>query len=119
RARGRRQSLPWQNGGKAAVIPLRRFTPHRQSGYNVGPMLMLIATSYSSSGGRASWRAGSRGSAGASPSLDLKSCVALICCLTLLSLASSRAFAGDWPQFRGPTGQGISTATDVPVEWDQ
>lgn len=23
----------------------------------------------------------------------------------------------DWPQFRGPTGQGISTARDVPVHW--
>lgn len=24
----------------------------------------------------------------------------------------------DWPQFRGPTGQGISTATNLPVEWN-
>lgn len=28
----------------------------------------------------------------------------------------SRA-ADDWPEFRGPTGQGISTARGVPVEW--
>ncbi len=25
--------------------------------------------------------------------------------------------ADDWPEFRGPTGQGISTATHVPLEW--
>jgi outer membrane protein assembly factor BamB len=36
--------------------------------------------------------------------------------LCLLMLASI-ARAEDWPQFRGPTGQGISTAVDVPVEW--
>jgi outer membrane protein assembly factor BamB len=23
----------------------------------------------------------------------------------------------DWPQFRGPTGQGVSTARDVPIRW--
>ena len=38
-----------------------------------------------------------------------------IAVLTLLVPLSSRA--EDWPQFRGPTGQGISTATNVPVEW--
>jgi outer membrane protein assembly factor BamB len=26
--------------------------------------------------------------------------------------------AVDWPEFRGPTGQGLSTATGVPVEWN-
>ncbi|MCA9155377.1 MAG: PQQ-binding-like beta-propeller repeat protein, partial [Planctomycetales bacterium] len=26
--------------------------------------------------------------------------------------------AADWPQFRGPTGDGVSTATNVPIEWD-
>jgi outer membrane protein assembly factor BamB len=30
---------------------------------------------------------------------------------------SSLNAADDWPQFRGPTGQGISTATHVPLEW--
>ena len=25
--------------------------------------------------------------------------------------------AEDWPQFRGPTGQGISTETGLPTEW--
>jgi outer membrane protein assembly factor BamB len=26
--------------------------------------------------------------------------------------------AADWPEFRGPTGQGLSTATNVPVHWN-
>jgi outer membrane protein assembly factor BamB len=34
--------------------------------------------------------------------------------LMTLSLAVR---AEDWPQFRGPTGEGISKATSVPVEW--
>ena len=25
--------------------------------------------------------------------------------------------ASEWPQFRGPTGDGVSDATDVPIEW--
>ena len=30
------------------------------------------------------------------------------------------AFAGDnWPQFRGPTGQGISDSTGLPTKWDE
>jgi outer membrane protein assembly factor BamB len=32
--------------------------------------------------------------------------------------ATTRPAADSWPQFRGPTGQGISHATDVPVEWN-
>lgn len=32
--------------------------------------------------------------------------------LVLTPLASA-----DWPEFRGPTGQGVSTATDVPLRW--
>ncbi|HAB16577.1 MAG TPA: serine/threonine protein kinase [Verrucomicrobiales bacterium] len=27
--------------------------------------------------------------------------------------------AGDWPEFRGPTGQGLSVATNVPIHWSQ
>ncbi len=30
---------------------------------------------------------------------------------------SLHAAAGDWPQFRGPTGQGHASATGLPVEW--
>jgi len=28
-----------------------------------------------------------------------------------------RAASTDWPEFRGPTGQGVSTATNVPLHW--
>ena len=34
-----------------------------------------------------------------------------------LSLTSAALHAEDWPQFRGPTGQGISTETDLPLKW--
>lgn len=30
----------------------------------------------------------------------------------------SLALASDWPQFRGPTGQGFSTDRDLPLTWD-
>jgi len=41
-----------------------------------------------------------------------------------LLLGASLLFAGilpaaDWHQFRGPTGQGTSQSTNVPVEWDE
>jgi outer membrane protein assembly factor BamB len=35
---------------------------------------------------------------------------------SLLSL-SFGALAGNWPQFRGPNGDGISTATNLPLTW--
>jgi outer membrane protein assembly factor BamB len=40
--------------------------------------------------------------------------------LTVLlgSVVAPAAASDDWPQFRGPTGQGISTATGIPVEWN-
>lgn len=34
-----------------------------------------------------------------------------------IACASAFAAADAWPQFRGPGGQGISIATNVPVEW--
>lgn len=37
---------------------------------------------------------------------------------SLVLVSSGLLLAGDWPEFRGPTGQGVSTAKDVPVEWD-
>jgi outer membrane protein assembly factor BamB len=40
----------------------------------------------------------------------------LALCLGSLILCAS-ATAEDWPQFRGPTGEGISTAKDVPTQW--
>ncbi|HYR58976.1 MAG TPA: PQQ-binding-like beta-propeller repeat protein, partial [Chthoniobacteraceae bacterium] len=45
---------------------------------------------------------------------------AFIASLSLAPLLSTCALAAEseWPQFRGPTGQGISAATNVPIEWD-
>jgi outer membrane protein assembly factor BamB len=37
--------------------------------------------------------------------------------LALILIAVSSARAEDWPGFRGPTGQGISTETDLPTHW--
>lgn len=37
--------------------------------------------------------------------------------LWLAGVWSLRPLAQDWPEFRGPTGQGLSTATNVPVHW--
>ena len=39
---------------------------------------------------------------------------------TLLSLAAAALHAGEteWPQFRGPSGQGVSAAVNVPVDWN-
>lgn len=39
------------------------------------------------------------------------------CSLALAMLLSSRAESGDWPEFRGPTGQGHSTETNLPLRW--
>jgi outer membrane protein assembly factor BamB len=38
--------------------------------------------------------------------------------LTLLALCVTSVGAGDWPQFRGPNGDGISTEGPIPAEWD-
>ena len=34
-----------------------------------------------------------------------------------LALALTTPAVADWPQFRGPTGQGLSGAKDPPTEW--
>lgn len=36
---------------------------------------------------------------------------------TLAQLASHPLSAHDWPEFRGPTGQGLSPAGNVPIRW--
>ena len=36
----------------------------------------------------------------------------------LLAWRTAVAIADDWPEFRGPTGQGLSNATSLPVKWD-
>ena len=42
----------------------------------------------------------------------------LLCGLTIAFAKQAGApLADDWPQFRGPTGQGISSARNVPVRW--
>lgn len=38
--------------------------------------------------------------------------------LALFVIAAQNLLASDWPQFRGPAGQGVSTARKVPLEWD-
>lgn len=45
------------------------------------------------------------------------STIRLICSLTALLLCCSLAVAQNWPGFRGPTGQGISTETGLPLTW--
>jgi outer membrane protein assembly factor BamB len=37
----------------------------------------------------------------------------------LLLLVSAAAFAGDWPEFRGPDGQGHSDERGLPVTWSE
>jgi outer membrane protein assembly factor BamB len=39
--------------------------------------------------------------------------------LTLLLLLTSVVFATDWPQFRGPGGQGVSDEANVPLTWSE
>ncbi len=38
--------------------------------------------------------------------------------ITLLSLLNLSVLASDWPQWRGPDGTGIATASDLPTEWN-
>ena len=43
-----------------------------------------------------------------------------LCALALFALTGSDSLgaANEWPQFRGPTGQGQSSATNLPLEWN-
>lgn len=45
-------------------------------------------------------------------------CSRLLLALSLLVLSPLHADE-NWPQFRGPTGQGLSTATGLPVTWSE
>src|SRR6478672_6513031 len=38
--------------------------------------------------------------------------------LTALLFSTTLAFAGDWPQFRGPGGSGVSDETGLPTTWN-
>lgn len=42
----------------------------------------------------------------------------LLCCLFGTWSSATRALGEDWTEFRGPTGQGHSTATGLPTHWD-
>ena len=42
-------------------------------------------------------------------------CLLLALCLTFVS--GRLQATGDWPEFRGPTGQGVASATNVPIHW--
>lgn len=48
----------------------------------------------------------------------LKTRVTWAVVLLSLPLIARATASDDWPQFRGPTGQGISTATGLPIEWN-
>jgi len=37
----------------------------------------------------------------------------------LFALSSLALHAEDWPQFRGPTGQGVSTERSLPIKWSE
>ena len=39
--------------------------------------------------------------------------------VTFVLISASAARAEDWPQFRGPTGQGHSAETNLPIEWSE
>jgi outer membrane protein assembly factor BamB len=43
--------------------------------------------------------------------------LALLRGIVLLLLLCDKVCASDWPQFRGPNGDGVSEATNVPVRW--
>jgi outer membrane protein assembly factor BamB len=43
----------------------------------------------------------------------------LLFVLSLLLCLGSVLIAEDWPQFRGPTGQGHATAKDLPISWNE
>jgi outer membrane protein assembly factor BamB len=43
----------------------------------------------------------------------------LLLSAALLALASPAVAETNWPQFRGPTGDGLSTATGLPLEWSE
>src|SRR5262245_47534260 len=39
--------------------------------------------------------------------------------IRLLCLLAPMLFAGDWPEFRGPSGQGTSPEKGLPTEWGE
>lgn len=45
-------------------------------------------------------------------------CKILLTLVLMFALSVASFAAEDWTQFRGPGGEGVSTATGLPVEWD-
>ena len=43
----------------------------------------------------------------------------VFCALLLLLFSASRSRGENWPQFRGPSGQGISTEQNLPLKWSE
>ena len=46
-------------------------------------------------------------------------CRGLAVCLLLLTLAISASAADNWPNYRGPTDQGLCDAVGLPLEWSE
>jgi outer membrane protein assembly factor BamB len=42
-----------------------------------------------------------------------------LCTLGLLAIGATGAIAANWPQWRGPNGDGISDETGLPVQWSE
>jgi outer membrane protein assembly factor BamB len=45
--------------------------------------------------------------------------MAAMVCAFITLFATAQAPAADWPQFRGPTGEGLSTEAVLPLEWSE
>ena len=48
----------------------------------------------------------------------LQRCFVKVLLIVVIGSISQGAFGSDWLGFRGPDGQGVSKATDLPVTWD-
>ncbi|MFM8285020.1 MAG: PQQ-binding-like beta-propeller repeat protein, partial [Planctomycetaceae bacterium] len=44
--------------------------------------------------------------------------VSIVVLIVMVALQATVAAGRDWPQFRGPTGQGLATDGDPPASWD-
>lgn len=51
--------------------------------------------------------------------LDNRPKMPVLLALVFLSFASLSEAGEEWPQFRGPNGQGISDSVDLPTEWSE
>lgn len=49
----------------------------------------------------------------------MKSSRILVASLAGVACVASTSFAENWPAWRGPTGQGVSTESGLPIEWDE